>query len=159
LGRMANIFLKRRIMNQRPGCSGELSVVRGSVVVKLLLGAGSTWDSVVGNGFARARDVSNLSSQRRVKHRKTANRRRRWPLRKARNQNARLGGPDKSTAVGRGACGWFYSVLSAALNLTKTALWEGTPGKPSENAPSLRQKPEILRPIQGCFAFSLPDRW
>jgi hypothetical protein len=34
-------------------------------------------DSVTGNGFASARDVSNLSSQRRVKYRKTATRRRR----------------------------------------------------------------------------------
>jgi hypothetical protein len=74
-------------------------------------------DYVTGNGFASARDGSNLSSQRRVKYRKTANRRRRWPIRKARNQNARLGGQDKSTAVGRGAGGRFAFIFGAALHL------------------------------------------
>jgi hypothetical protein len=67
--------------------------------------------------------------------------------------------PDKSTAVGWGACIWFYCVFSAARNLTKTALLQQTRSRPPENAPPLRQKPEIPRFIQGCFALSLPDRW
>ncbi len=79
-------------------------------------------DPVTGNGFASARDVSNLSSQRRVKYRKTANRRRRWPIRKARNQNARLGGQDKSSAVLRRADGWFPWRFRAARHIEATAL-------------------------------------
>ena len=30
--------------------------------------------------------------------------------------------PDKSTAVGRGACGWFYWVFSAALEIAQPSL-------------------------------------
>jgi hypothetical protein len=69
-------------------------------------------DPVTGNGLASARDGSNLSSQRRVKYRKTANRRRRWPLRKARNQNARLGVQDKASCLAAGT-----SFLSVCLHI------------------------------------------
>jgi len=45
--------------------------------------------------------------------------------------------PDKSTAVGWGACGWFCLVFSAVGQTIKLALSSKTPIKPSENAPSL----------------------
>ncbi len=44
--------------------------------------------------------------------------------------------PDKSTAVGWGACGWFCCVFSAARNLHKAAASQKTSSKQPENPPS-----------------------
>ena len=44
--------------------------------------------------------------------------------------------PDKSTAVGRGAGGWFNSIFSAVGHVAKLALSPKTPANPSTNAPS-----------------------
>ena len=43
---------------------------------------------------------------------------------------------DKSTAVGRGAGGWFYCAFSAIGHAAKLALSPEAPAKPSANAPS-----------------------
>jgi 4-alpha-glucanotransferase len=49
--------------------------------------------------------------------------------------------PDKSTAVGWGACGCFRYVFSAALKITKAALSRNTSGKRPVNVPSLKIPP------------------
>lgn len=46
--------------------------------------------------------------------------------------------PDKSTAVGRGACGWIDRDFCAAHGACKTALPPGTPGNLDTHAPSPR---------------------